>query len=199
MDVERGPRRDAILRRLGFDGSPLRRRADRWQAYARILVALLFLVGCVGAAAFGGSAYRQQRAVDTLDDERGYQAIATIVSTSAVRVASYGDSPRYTYRVEWQDKQGNQHLDTFHTMRSTRHEETVTLWVDHRGTASLTPRATGQTPAVAVFKGLTVMLYVAMGLAAAYTVFLVRLNRRRSAEWAAEWDAVEPRWRRQEL
>lgn len=181
------------------DDNPMRRPSDRLQATARVWVAALFLVGCVGAVFAGVAAYDKQRAVDRLDARFGYRVDARVVAgTSSVGVpADTVDAA--TYRLAWRDASGHRQVRSFASTATGGPTGRVPLWIDHRGEASTTPRTGGRAKAVGVITGTSVVAGAAVASAAGYLAFVFVLDRRRAAAWAAGWATVEPRWRREVL
>jgi hypothetical protein len=99
-------------------------------------------------------------------------------------------------RVRWTGADGTEHTAVARVARSAARGAEVTVWVDRHGDVVGAPLR----PAVARTTG-----WIA-GTVTAGAVTLVVLNfrtgigrsmdRRRQAQWGAEWDLLEPRWSR---
>lgn len=187
-----------IRRRLGFDTNPLRRGTDRIQTVARMLAALVFLAACVGGVVTGLASYQQLRGIERLDDTFGYRAKGHVLTSKAMDVGQNGPTG-IAHRIAWQDREGQRHVQRFDTSPLRALPDSVTLYIDADGKASLSPGTHPKLVARAVFDGIVTVVYVLLGLAVAYSAFLLQLNRRRKSVWAKEWAVVEPRWRRQVL
>lgn len=186
----------SVLRRLGLDANPLRRRSDRLQSSLLVATAFLFLLGCVAGVLVGGSSYRgglaaEQRAAD------GYHVSARIVSVTAWAAADGGGYMPASARVTWSDRRGGRHAQD--VVVAGYPGQRVRLWVDAGGTASAKPYSHGKTVTWAVVSGAATVVLVAGGVLSGYLGLVLLIDRRRYALWEREWLVVEPGWRRQAL
>lgn len=185
-----------LVRRLGLDRNPMRRRSDRVQSWARIVAGALLLVGCLAAAMVGHTRYERRLAADGVDARSGYRVTGRVVSDAVIVSAPDGYPVRGTVRVAWRDRAGRHHGDWFVLRSDIR---TVPLWVGADGRASTT-MPLGDRPAVAgASVGLLTLFAAAGGIGIAYLALVIVLTCRRLAEWQRQWASVEPGWRRQTL
>ncbi|MEU1850651.1 hypothetical protein ABZ499_15595 [Streptomyces sp. NPDC019990] len=184
------------LRLWRWRSNPLRRRSDRVEAWIVLLTwVLAVLGGTIAGLVAGGAADRAlaaQRAkahpVSAVLTERAPK------SPQATTDGSGGDT--VWAPVRWTGPGGSTHTARVEVEPAAAAGTRVTVWADRTGrlvTAPLNPtEATIQAAATGVLAG------VGSG-AAVWTVgrlARVRLDRRRLAEWDAEWERVGPQWRK---
>ncbi|WP_309302215.1 hypothetical protein [Streptomyces sp. NBRC 110611] len=96
-------------------------------------------------------------------------------------------------QVRWTDKDGKERTGTALVNPGTPKGTTVRIWVDQEGTISSPPMTAAATTTGWLVGGTTAVA-VATGVIAARTGMRLVLDRRRYAQWDAEWDLVEPGW-----
>jgi hypothetical protein len=185
-----------LRRRLGVDDNPLRRRSDRVQTWLRLGVCALFVGGLVVAGIVGHSSYRHGLAAEQRA-EQSHQVTAHVVSVVSWASDQAGGYVPASTRVVWHDAAGRRHTEDI--VAQAYAGESVRVWVDPDGRASLTRHTHARTLAGAVVSGLSVATIAAAGLFSAYFAAVLLIDRRREATWDREWLVVEPGWRRQEL
>jgi hypothetical protein len=184
-----------IVRWLGADGNPLRRRTDRIESAIRIALVLAFLIGgpllavTVGRAT-NASGMREVRS------ERTWRQVSAVLTRSAPQSTSpYGAITTIWVPGRWNVAPGKVRTGFVPTAAGTPAGAVVTIWLDRAG------RVTGQQPVTAGIVLLRVVVAEIFALiGAGFAAFLVAvgtrwlLNRRRLARWANEWSLVGPRW-----
>lgn len=186
-------------RRVGFEANPLQRPSDRFQARARVVVALLFLVSCVLAVAVGRSAYEQEVARAQDDAVTGYHTKAEVRSTTLSAADPQSGATQRVVQVAWQSNSGEQHEQRLVIPDGRQVRSNLTIWVDGTGHASLRKPPESRTVATGLGAGFLVVFTSVFVLAVGYALVVVGLNRRRMRAWRQEWSAVEPDWRRRAL
>lgn len=199
MSRRNGSIRTVARRRLGFEANPLQRPSDRFQARARVVVALLFLVSCAIAVATGRSAYEQAVARAQDDAVTGYHTKAEVLSTTLSAADPQSGATQRVVRVSWQGENGEQHEQRLVLPDGRQVRPSLTVWVDGSGHASLRKPPESHTVATGLGAGFLVVFTSLFTLALGYALVVLGLNRRRMRAWQQEWSAVEPDWRRRVL
>ncbi len=185
-----------LVRRYRLGGNPLRRRSDRIET--AVLIGAL-VVGLVGIP------------IGVQANEVAYQAgaraaaerAASVVQTHAVLLA---DAPAaqpvrvpvstVNARAEWHAPDGSTRTGDVSVAPGTRAGTDIPVWTDQRGSlvrAPLNPtQLSSRAVAVAVGLGLGWFLVMLLVFAAVRWV----LDRKRMAEWEADWERAERNWRR---
>ncbi|RPF30910.1 hypothetical protein [Streptomyces sp. TLI_185] len=115
-----------------------------------------------------------------------------------VSTYGYGDDKVWA-KVRWVAADGSTHTGTTRVEPGTAMGTRVTGWTDHSGRLVLEPASPSEA-------WLQTALFSAAATVGAGAVVLVggqlvrgRLDRRRLAEWDAQWEQVGPRWRKRML
>ncbi|AVH54846.1 MULTISPECIES: Rv1733c family protein [Streptomyces] len=185
--------RCARVRLWRWRRNPLKRRSDvieAWVVLAGWVIVLIggLIAGLVAVAAVERSAERQRT-------ERR-EVPAVLVEDAADRPpAGATTDHRVWAAVRWTEADGSTRTDEARVPPRTRAGSSVTVWTDQNGRITAAPLTEGEARLHAVSGGV---------LAAASTGGLVwgavraarsGLERRRLAEWAAEWERIDTRWR----
>lgn len=187
----------SLVRRLGLDASPLRRRMDRAEAWIRIGLVALFLIGAplvaVGVGRWTSTSMTRAAQTQTSAD---HQVQATLLA-DAPADASYsvhgGTTP---VKAAWTAPGGAPRSGEVQAPPGARKGAAVTIWVDGAGHITDPPLTRGQVTGQVITAA--TLGVIGFGLAVAMTLGLVHrvLERRRLADWEASWSAVEPLWTR---
>lgn len=184
----------AAVRRLALDRNPMRRRVDRAEAWLTALTVLLLLV----AAPITGAHFAAQRQADQKARDRAaptYRVKAT-VGAAARGGTSQMAGPASDRAARWTAPDGTPRSGRVVAPYSLRSGRTVTIWTDAHGRQQA-PRSAKEMRADAWAYG----GFVAGGvlLAGLGVVWAGRrlLDRRRSADWDAQWAQIAPHWMRQ--
>jgi hypothetical protein len=185
-----------LLRRLGFGRNPLRRKEDRVES-ALLLSALVAGLLVIPAAAALGTTVRD-RAEQTAAQQRAelhpVQA-RTLEDTADVVPASLGRSVTRV-RVMWFDRSGSRQEGWSAVVIGTRAGTELTIWLDRTGAMARAPRESAENAALGVAAGVTVPMFAWPLLFALFRLVRRPLDRRRTQDWAREWEQVAPRWTR---
>jgi hypothetical protein len=189
------PRGGQLARWLGADGSPLRRRTDRMESAARVLLGLLFLVGGPLLASMAGR-WMQHAGQDEMRQQQSWRQVNAVVLQSAPRpFYSYGSISTYWVAGRWRAPSGASRTGEVPAQAGVPAGASVKIWVNEAGRMTGRPPLTGQV----VVLRMVLAEVVAVGglvvvLSLLYSLIRWQLNRRRMAYWAMEWAAFGPRW-----
>ncbi|GAA3771865.1 hypothetical protein GCM10022403_003950 [Streptomyces coacervatus] len=192
----------AKAKRVGFwrwRRSPLRRRSDRLEAWIVLVAWTLALLGGLLAALVTRGAVEDDLAARRAQ-VHSVSAVLTEEAPRTAPVPTYGFSDDKVWaKVRWAGADGSTHTGTLRVEPGTAAGARVTGWTDHTGRLVLEPAS----PTEAWLQ--TVLFSVAAATGAGAVVLvggrLARgcLDRRRLAEWDAEWARVGPQWRKRML
>jgi hypothetical protein len=174
---------------------PLRRRSDRVEAWVSRLVLLLLVIGLpVAAVSVGLAVYSSQMRVVHTESAERHQVTARLTEDAAgpLMVSDGDDFQRAP--VRWTEEDGAQRAGTARVPPGTEAGETVRVWVSHDGAVARAPLSPGTAAANGWLAGGVTAGGVAAAVLAAQTGVRHVLDRRRYAQWDAEWQVVEPRW-----
>lgn len=189
-------RRGRWLRELWPDRNPLRRTSDRAAAAVVALTLVAFLVGAPLVTLFaahwaGTAAARLQKA--QWSSFRQVPAVLLTTSHHAVRLDSEG-LPQPEMRARWVAPDGQVQTGLVPVPAGALAGHTVRVWVDRTGQLTSPPLRDYQVVGQVVFAAVVSPVALAGFLLTAAAVAIHRLNRRRLAAWAADWQVTAPRW-----
>jgi hypothetical protein len=96
--------------------------------------------------------------------------------------------------VRWTEKDGTQHSGTARVIPGADKGETVKIWVDREGTVTEAPMPSGSAVATGWLAGGLTAGAVTAGVLGTRRSARYVLDRRRYAQWDAEWELLEPLW-----
>jgi hypothetical protein len=180
-----------LIRWIGFDHNPLRRRSDRIQTACRVVAILAMLVVLPITIVIGAhiAAAESNQAHSQAVSRHQVNAVTTAVATGS---SGYYES-RATAPVRWTD-QGVTHKAVVDVDDSTPAGTVETIWVDTAGHPTVAPLSAYQAIGDGIFTGLGLAAGVAVVLVVVSALVAVRLNHVRQAEWEAEWERIDPGW-----
>lgn len=189
-------RRVLWLRGLWPDRNPLRRASDRVQAAVVAVALLVFLIGgpliALGAGHWAAAiASRVERA-----QQASWRQVPAVLLVNAGQTMSvgYGGVTATQVRARWTAPDGEVRTGDVAAPPGTLKGATVQIWVDSTGEQTGPPlrhdQATGQTVLAAV----TAPLLLGVVTLCLASVAIRILDRRRLADWDADWQTTEPRW-----
>ena len=185
-----------IVRKLGLDGNPLRRRTDKTAARFAALLLAVFLIGgpFLSVAAVGWAGHHGAAG---LRAKRSWHRVSAVLLQGAPAPTTAGGILGY-YQVlaRWTTPDGRARTGRIPVSADMAAGRTVRLWVDAAGSPAgpaLTHRQVLADETVAA-----VVATVALGIALLCLAWAGRrvLDRRRLADWEATWAAVGPEWTR---
>ena len=173
--------------------SPLRRAVDRAEHGARVL-ALALAVLAVPIAVLAGVMVRQAA------DEIAVRENAAAQPATAILLHDASSDPQdamlgvTTTLGEWHTATGIVRTGPVTAPTGAAAGATVQIWLDDTGRPVAPPLTADQ----AYWRGVLTVIMVLLGsftlIATGYGFVHWLLDRRRFAEWTAQWRAVEPRW-----
>ncbi|MEU9571020.1 hypothetical protein AB0D62_14215 [Streptomyces massasporeus] len=171
--------------------NPLLRPSDRFETWIRRFLMLVLVLGLpVAALSAGLAAY--ESSMRTVQAQSAERQEVTARLTSSVKGAT-ADGKQQA-QVRWTDDNGKVRTGTTLVKSGTPAGATVPVWLDREGAITSPPTTT----LTATTNGWFVGGLAAVGVVGGY--FALRggtrrvLDRRRHAQWDAEWDLVEPVW-----
>jgi hypothetical protein len=191
-----GTRRARYARRLGLDGNPLRRPADRVEAWLRLAVLILILTAVPVTAIIAGQTAdhlfsrqaQAQQAADHLVD-----AVLTQNAPTAT-IDPYAAVPDTWAAARWTAPDGTARSGQVLAPIGSFAGDVVPVWVSKSGAIADPPaRHVDVVAEVAVAVLLTSMALIGLllgGRAVAHHF----LDRRRFRSWDAEWRSIGPLW-----
>lgn len=175
-------------------GNPLRRPADRKEArlVAGLLVIFLIagpLVAVLGAQWSYAASLRQMHA------QRSWHEVTATLVENATDLTATGGAWAPVAAARWTTPDGRARHGILPVDGTARAGQHVTIWVDGAGQPVMSPMPRIGAVLSAVTVGLSAPVFLALLLILAGWIVRITLNRRRLADWEAEWNAVEPHWR----
>jgi hypothetical protein len=184
-----------LSRRLGTDGNPLRRGADKIDAWLAPAAVALFLALCP-AVALGMSAWAHAGNAAVVRAQQSWQPLKGVLLKAAPGPAE-SDGGSNIWMV-WAPARWTAGGKTVHGQApvpaGSRAGSTVTVWLNRRGQVEVPPAGPSQVAGLA--DTATVIGLAALAVLLAGVTWLTRraLDRRRLACWETAWLAVGPRW-----
>jgi hypothetical protein len=188
----------ALLRRFAVGSGPLKRRSDRLQFGARLLlVAMLVALAVPVGLAVGTAVYTQGRADAALEAAARHRTTAQLSEDASVPTqTSDGAWQPARARVTWLAPSGATREAVVDVPTGARADSPVRVWVDDAGRLTRPPRGTGDAAREGVSLGIFAFLAFTVVTVLSYEAFRLVLDRSRSHDWGEEWAAVEPVWTR---
>jgi hypothetical protein len=184
-----------LSRRLGLDGNPLRRRADKIEAWLAPVAIAVFLALCP-VVAIGISAWvHADNAAANRAEHSWHTVVAVLLQSAPGPAESDGGANTWTVwtRARW-SVGGVQRTGAVPVPAKSPAGSTHTVWLNGAGAVQVPPAPASQVAALAdtaTCVGLTGLAVLLAGL-----TWLIRraLDRRRLARWESAWLTVGPRW-----
>ncbi|WP_354670119.1 hypothetical protein [Streptomyces sp. S.PNR 29] len=153
---------------------------------------MLFLVLGLPVAALSAGQTAYQSSMRTVHAQSAQRQEVTARLTSNVKGGF--QEARQRAQVRWTDGNGTVRTATALVKAGTSKGATVRVWVDRNGTVTSPPMSALTARTNGWFVGGTAAIGLAAGCYAARAGMRHALDRRRYAQWDAEWDQVEPLW-----
>jgi hypothetical protein len=181
-----------FVRGRRLDRNPLRRATDRIETVVLAVLMSAFLAGAPFAALGAGAWIHGLAQRTQLSQEASrfpVQAVVLTVTPSASLGEYVGQAA-----ARWRAPDGREVTGHLSVPSGTAAGQTLELWTDRAGDITSAPLTDAQVADQADFA-------VALGVVAAAGVLTLAgelarwaLNRRRMADWDADWHATGPRW-----
>ena len=187
----------SLARKLGLDRNPLRRSADRAEAWIRIALVLAFLIGAP-LAAWGAGSWAESVAPTAahLQLAGEHRVPATLLRSVP------GDSDQwFTVRFAWVKARftvpgGPVRTDFVQAPVGSRAGSTVPVWLDRSGRSTAPPLPPSQVRGWVLMMTVLAPAALALLLLAMMGILGHILDRRRVASWGQAWSAIGPQWTR---
>jgi hypothetical protein len=189
-----------LARRLGLGRNPLRRRTDRIEIWIMAGLLILFLIG-VPLSWIGVGRWIHQGGLAEQRAQRSWHAVPAVV------VKGQREAPQYLFRLpvnstvqvlaRWQNPDGQQQAGVITVpAQNGQTGSHVQVWVDRSGQVTGPPLESSQLVKRVI--GAQVMAQVTLAALLLCLAGLARwqLNRRRLADWEAQWATIGPGWTR---
>jgi len=187
----------SLARKLGLDRNPLRRGADRAEAWIRIALVLAFLIGAP-LVAWGAGSWAESVAPTAahLQLAGEHRVPATLLRSVP------GDSDQwFTVRFAWVKARftvpgGPVRTDLVQAPVGSRAGSTVPVWLDRSGRPTAPPLPPSQVRGWVLMMTVLAPAALALLLLAMMGILGHILDRRRVASWGQAWSAIGPQWTR---
>jgi len=184
-----------LSRRLGMDGNPLRRRADKIEAWLTPVAIAVFLALCP-VVAVGMSAWVHADNAAAQRAEHSGRAVKAVLLQAAPGPAE-SDGGANTWMVWTQARWsvgGVQRTGAVPVPAGSPAGSTHTVWLNRAGAVEVPPASASQVAGLADTVTGVALAVLAVLLAGLTWLFRRALDRRRLARWESAWLAVGPRW-----
>jgi hypothetical protein len=189
------------IRRLTLGTGPLKRRSDRLQMVARLVVVLAFVAApplAVLAATKTTTHLEDVAAIEAA--ERQHTTAVTLEDALAAgggAVTDAGTRVKVAVPAHWTAPSGDNRTGTVMVPPGTPAGTAVPVWIDRQGELTWAPMNPRGIQGTATAMALLPLLGVPIATWACYAVFCAALDARRDRRWTEGWAAVEPRWNAQ--
>jgi len=170
--------------------NPLRRRSDRVEAWIVLLTWILALVSGVLLGLVTSGAMEHGLAVRRAEA----RPVSAVLTEDATTSGSDGDMA--WVKVRWIAADGSRHTGRTQVPPSSAAGARVTVWTDPEGHLVSKPPTAAEARMQAALGGVLVGLSVGTGVLVGGRLGRGCLDRRRMADWEAEWKQVGPQWRK---
>lgn len=172
--------------------NPLRRPSDRFEWWFRRLLTILLVAGLpVGAYSAGMTAYEaSMRTVRAQTAER-HEVTARLTGDVRREKNSVAKQPA---QVRWTEAGGVVRTGAALVKPGTSKGTAVRVWVDRNGTVTSPPTSTLNAKTTGWLMGGAAAFGMAYSSYALWLGTRLLLDRRRYAQWEAEWERAEPLW-----
>jgi hypothetical protein len=184
-----------LSRRLGLDGNPLRRPADKIEAWLAPVAIAVFLALCP-VVGMGMSAWAHADNAAAQHGAQSWHSVRAVLLQAAPGPAEYdGGANTWTVwvRAQW-TVGGLQVTGKVPVPAGSPAGSTQIVWLNRAGAVQVPPASAGQVAGLA--DTATAVGLTALGVLLAGLTWLIRraLDRRRLARWESAWLTVGPRW-----
>lgn len=187
-------RRPGLARRLALDHNELRRTSDRIEAWARLLLLMLFVPLAVVTTVVATGVVRDNGAGE-LRAAHAIRQVRAVLVAKAPRVAATAGLGT-TWRARW-SAGGVSHTGLVLAADGYSAGARVPVWTDRSGQLHSPPVTPGQVTSREVLASTVSPLGVGVVMWLGFLGLRRRLNIRRLAGWDRDWSVVEPQWNRQ--
>lgn len=193
----RGPVRRALLR-FTLGSGPLKRRSDRVQALARLLLVLTVLAAAPLAVLATGIARGHLAAAAAAQAAQRHEGRAVVARNTRAAPSDAGDGSVsiVSADVTWAGVGGAVRHGALLVPAGTVAGTAVAVWVDNgSGDLTTSPLDQGTVSSSSIAIGVVALFAVPMTVWGAYCLLCAVLDAHRGRRWAQDWARVEREWR----
>jgi hypothetical protein len=189
-------RRERCARWLGLDRNPLRRPADRVEAWLRLLMLALLLTAVPVTAIGLGLAANRVLTHQAQSQQRSDRLVSAVLTKQAPTgvVDPYVADPEVWVQARWTAPDGTARSGQILAPAGTQAGHTIPIWVNTTGGTVDPPSGHQYVLAGSITVGVFSGLMLAMLLMGLQSVARWVLDRQRLAAWEGEWRATGPLW-----
>jgi hypothetical protein len=183
-----------LVRGRRLDRNPLRRRSDRAETVAGIVLAVVFLAGApIAALAAGGWARGAAQRAALSQTASWRQVTAVVLETPGPPAFRSGDLDSVA-KARWTAPDGSPVTGRLPVTYGTKAGATLRVWVTRDGHIAQPPMNDPQVASLALTAEVAGVVILANTVAVAWALTRWGLNKGRMARWDADWQATGPRW-----
>lgn len=182
-----------FVRGRRLDRNPLRRATDRAETVVlAVIVTLLLAGGPFVAVATGAWTHAMAQRTQLAQEGSRRQVTAVVVSAAPPSAGDWGLS--WQAQARWRAPDGQEVTHEVPVPSNTPAGTKVPVWTDLNGEPTTAPLLDSQVSGQVVTGEILGVIGLATVLAVTGALVLSRIDRRRMADWDADWRATEPRW-----
>lgn len=181
---------------LGGRG-PLKRGTDRVEAVSRLVVLVLMLAAIPIALLVAGGVRSHLDGVAAAEAAARHPVAAHLLQDAAAPVTTDPNADPNApvpARVQWTTSSGEKRSGTVPVPPSARAGTPVRVWLAADGRLTTPPRDPRTISDDVACAGILSAVLVPLLALGAHRLLLLVLDRRRSRQWASDWQTVEPVW-----
>lgn len=186
-----------LAAKLGLDDNTLRRRSDKIAAYGTVGLLATFLVGApVATLAMEHWSYRVTMAQQH-DQESWHQVPALLLRGVSGQAGDYYSDGSWTW-AQWKTPDGRTKTGEVQAPAGAKAGSHTPVWIDSSGHYTGGPPLSRDVALLRVVAETTSAPFVlAMTLLLLWGLGGTVLDRRRLADWEADWNETGPKWTQQ--
>lgn len=186
------------IRGIRPDRNPLRRKADRLEAYLLAgSLAAAIAVAPFAAQLAGEAGHAAARRAQHSELASSREVKAVLLKSAADGTAGYALQPAYPAQARWTLPDGRTRTGEVAVPAGARRGATVRVWVNAAGQLVSPPLGPAQIAGQADLASIGTVTGIALLYLCEAVIIREVLNRRRLAAWDADWAVTEPAWNRQ--
>ena len=193
MRKPRVTRLGRFVRGRRLDRNPLRRATDRVETVVLALLVTAFLVVAPFVAVSAG-AWVHGMARDTQLAQEASRSQVTAVVLSVATPSTGGGATTLQAQARWRAPDGREVIHEIPAPFGTLAGGKLQVWTDRTGDFAAAPLSDSQVAQQMIIAEVTGVIVVAGALTLVGVLALWAINRRRMADWDADWHVTGPRW-----
>lgn len=182
-----------FVRGRRFDRNPLRRASDRIETAVLAVLVLAFLVGAPFAVTATGAWVHGMAQRAEVSQQASRSQVQAVVLTVTAQLGGE-DRVSDEAQARWRAPDGREVTGEVSVPAGTKVGQQVPVWTDQAGDLTTAPLADSQVGDQTVLGEILSVIALVGVLALIGELACWVLNRRRMADWDADWHATGPRW-----